>query len=705
MKVVEAPVCFHCAAPLPAGASWRTEVGGVSRAMCCPGCAAIARTIEAAGMAGYYLARDRPAVTPPPGAAAATVIPLAAGAAADQSPADQSPADRNARDWRVADETQFAASLFDDPAFQAAFVHPPGQAHLLVQGLRCGACAWLIETALARLPGVQSVTVNLASTHMLLAWDGRPDGLSSAIHYLRALGYDAVPWDLQQMTGSSAPRDRREWAELLVAGLGMMQVMMYTLPLYLASPDEITGGQLRLMQWAGAALTLPVLFFSARSILRGAWLAARARHLSMDQPIALGLLAAFAGSLHSMVVGSGPIWFDSIAMLVFFLLSARWIERAVRRQAAVQTAQLARPLPARAERVASHRHPAGSCSVNSLQIGDRIRVAVGAVIPVDGQVVFGAGPVAEALLTGESTPVWRTSGDPVLAASLNLGQVLEIEVTALARDSVLARLRTRMEEALGARAPLARLADRAARHFVAGLLLCGVLTGAWWAWHDPQHLLPVLVALLVVSCPCALALAVPATLAASSARLAGLGVLVLRGHGLETLAQVRTVVFDKTGTLTQGAANVTAHWLTKDAQERGQATAALRALESGQGHPLAHALLAWCAAQTDGAAATEGWDWIRVHPGLGVSGRRAGVDWQVGSADFLAGAGVALPGNAPDVTAGASEAAPAAASRVWLAQGQRVVVRFDCDDPIRADVASVAGDAASAGHARAAAER
>ncbi len=620
--------CFHCAAPVPPANQWQARIAGVERAMCCPGCAAIATAIEASGMGAYYLARSSPAP-----ARRALPPDLAQLAVPEQV------------DARV--EGRVAAALFDDAGFQSSFVvrvdardtgiPAPSQreAHLLLQGLHCGACAWLIEGRLGRLPGVTSVRVNAGAARMVLRWKPEQLALSRVLEALRAIGYDASPWDLQRMAAAGEARSRGELAELVVAGLGMMQVMMYTLPVYLAAPGEITTAQLRLMQWASLALTMPVLLYAARSFFVSAWQAARQRLLTMDQPIALGLLAASGGSVHAMLRGTGPVWFDSIAMLVFLLLAARWLERSVRRRALVLTAQHTRPAPLQAQRIDPATGLTEDCSVQQLVPGDCIRVEPGAVLPADGHVVQGCGPVEEALLTGEHAPVWRQPGDRVLAASTNLSQRLDVQVDAVGPGTVLARMMRQMDQALASRAPLATLADRAARHFVAGLLLLCVLVALYWSWRDPAQVLPVLVAMLVVSCPCALALAVPATLAASTARLGRNGMLVLQGHTLETLAQTRTIVFDKTGTLTQGRPSVQADWQGVSAQRQAVLAGHVLALESGQAHPLAQALSRFVAAAEAGSVRSD-MQVTRSALGQGVEGICDGVRWRLGQPGYVA---------------------------------------------------------------------
>ena len=451
-----------------------------------------------------------------------------------------------------------------------------------------------------------------------------------------------------------------------------MQVMMYAVPVYLADAAEITARDIQLMNWAALALTLPVILFSAQGIFLGAWRDLQARRLGMDVPVSLGLAAAFLGSLASLWRGSGPVWFDSVTMFVFLLLGSRWLEEGVRARAALLGSRLAPAVPAQTLVVDADGSVAPAV-VLALAPGRRIRVAIGAVIPVDGTIVAGAGPVAEAVLTGESAPHWRAPGDPVLAGSLNLGEVLDVQVDAVGADSVLARVLRRMDQALGERTVLARLADRAARRFVLALLLITALCVIAWCWHDPSRALGVAIAVLVVSCPCALSLAVPATMAASAARLARRGLLLLDGSALETLGRARTVVFDKTGTLTCGAPVVTVDWLSGDPAAQRRCAAIALALEAQQPHPYARAicaeLLRWFP-ELEPAALSQ-----RItHLSRGVAAMADGEAWRIGQEQF------------------AADRAVEGSGAVCLSRDGAVQVRFRFVDPLRPGAATrVAG--------------
>lgn len=660
--------CYHCAGPLPAGQAWQAWIAGAERAMCCPGCAAVANLIESTGMSGYYRARSAPARS--------------------QAPAPPHPG-------AEALPESIALALFDDPALQPAFVSVAAdgalEAHLQLHHLRCGACTWLIEGQLRRQPGVLAVQVNTAAGRMVLRWDPARSPLSRLIEALRGIGYDASPWQAGIQDARSQRERRRRLAEMVVAGLGMMQVMMYAYPIYIASSGEMSSGETRLMNWAGLVLTLPVMLFSAQGIFRNAWRGLIAGRLGMDVPVAVGLLAAFGGSLWSLWQGQGPVWFDSVTMFVFLLLASRWLEQAVRERALALTARLAPAVPAQALRLQGGEGVVVPVPVVGLRAGDHIRIPVGEVIPVDGRILGAGGPVAEALLTGESTPAWRGAGDAVLAGSLNLGEVLDVEVVAVGAESTLARILRRMDQAVAERAPIASLADAAAARFVAALLLITLCAAAVWCWVAPARALAVAIAVLVVSCPCALSLAVPATLAASTARLARRGLLLLDGQALEILGRARTFVFDKTGTLTMGRPELEVDGLEGPLRRQQALASVATALEAQQSHPYARAVCA-ALAERFPVLGVPRLEQRRTCLGAGVEGVIDGEVWRIGTRAFVAELSADAPATQRPVSTPqmlAAQLAQTAQGEAWLGNAQGLQLRFRFTDALRPGAAEL----------------
>jgi len=585
---------------VPEGSRFSAVVDGAPRAMCCVGCAAVAQAITTSGLAAYYEKRSK----------------LPQREAAADAPGD--------------------LAVYDLPEVQRPFVRDAGagirQATLLVDGITCGACAWLIERGLQRCEGVRGVAVNLSARRVQVEWDDARTRLSAIMGVIDRLGYRTRGFD-PAAGESAAARERRGmiW-RLFVAGFAMMQVMMYAVPTYIADGDMSRDAE-ELMRWASFTLTLPVILWSAGPFFRNAWRDLRKRRAGMDVPVALGIAVAFAASAWATVSGRGEVYFDSITMFVFLLLGARYLEVLARARAAESQQRLVRHMPAVAERLVAGVAAGGTERIAAARLvaGDRVLIAPGATVPADGRVMSGQSAADESLLTGEARPVPKHAGDVVTGGTVNLSGPLLVEVTRVGPESVLAGIVRLMDRAQSGKPRIAQLADRVAQWFVAALVAVAFATAIAWYWIDPQRALWVMVAVLVVSCPCALSLATPAALAAATGALHRLGILVTRGHALETLSQVTHVVLDKTGTLTLGRlALIGAIPLGGAAREAALALAA--ALERGSEHPVARALRT----ETPGAAQVRVEDVVN-HPGLGIEGRVNGRRVRIGSPAFASG--------------------------------------------------------------------
>ncbi len=613
--------CFHCDLPNPPGRQWRAELLGAERAFCCAGCLAVAQTIHAAGLDGFYAARTAALARPD------------AGAHADE--------------WVRFDESAMAAGLVREL---------PGdrvEASLLLEGLTCGACVWLIESWLARQPGVEQAQVNFATRRATVAWRRDTTRLSAVLRAVAAVGYRAHPYDPARREALAKGERRALLLRMSVALLGMMQVMMLAVPTYV-SRDGVAPEHQALLDWASFTLTLPVLLYSAAPFFRGAWRDVRMRRLGMDVPVALGLAAASAASAWSTLGGGGPVYYDSVTMFVALLLVARYVELVARHRAGEAIEGVARARPALAERLPGY--PAHATPENvaaaTLARGEHVLVRPGATVPADGDVVDGHSHVEEAILTGESWPRAKAPGDAVLAGSVNREGALVVRVAAAGEGTRLAAVLRLTEQAASARPRLARAADRVAAWFVGALLALALVTAVVWSIVDPARALAVTFALLVVSCPCALSLATPAALAASAGALSRRQVVLARGDALEALARTTHVVFDKTGTLTLGEVRLVA-LLALDGDEAG-ALATAAALEARSEHPLGAALRR--AAPRDAATAEA----PVVVAGQGVEGVVHGRRMRLGRPAFVAQIAGALPAQAAAFVAGAAATASVA---------------------------------------------
>jgi Cu2+-exporting ATPase len=396
----------------------------------------------------------------------------------------------------------------------------------------------------------------------------------------------------------------------------------------------------------------------------------------MDMPVVIGVWAAFLASTVATVTGRGEVYFDSVSMFVFLLLGGRFLEGVARRKAGEAAESLIKLVPAFAHRLDGwpHTRDPVATPVARLAVGDVLLVKPGESYPADGVVVEGEGRADEALLTGEARALPKRQGDTVIGGAVNLDSPLLMRVERIGQETQLAAIVRLLDRALADKPHLARLADQVAGWFVAGLLLVAAGGWFWWHLHDPVRALPVTIAVLVISCPCALSLATPAALTAATGRLARAGLLVTRGHALETLASITDVVFDKTGTLTHGRLRLIDVLPLSMESEAAHRTAA--ALEAASEHPVAHAL-------REGRADTglHAHDFCN-HPGGGVEATIAGVRYWLGKADFVATAcGQPLPA---DATAWRAEH-----TVVWMATADGWLAGFALGDGVKPDAATL----------------
>ena len=519
-------------------------------------------------------------------------------------------------------------TLLDDPdewsAFSRSLAGQPGgwESSVVFEGMHCAACALIIEDALRRVPGVLSADISAASHRGRIVWSDRTIKPSGWMQAAARAGYRAVP------AGDAFANDRRRvetrqalW-RLGVAGLCMMQVMMYAWPAYVAGPGDLAPDMAQLLRWASWVLSLPVLLFSCTPFFRNALCDLRHRRVSMDMPAALGMAITFAvsslGTFEPHGTFGTEVYFDSFTMFVFFLLAGRWLELRLRDRTAGALEALMNRLPDSVQR----RGADGvfeRVAVRRLRPGDVVKVLPGEAFPADGFVLEGETLADEALLTGESRPLARGVGARVIAGSHNLAAPVLVQVELTGDKTRFSQIVALMQSASTSKPQLAQLADRIAKPFLVFVLLAAGGAGAYWWPQDPGHALMVAVAVLIVTCPCALSLATPAAMLASAGTLARSGVLVQRLQALEALATVDTVVFDKTGTLT-GAAFALGKVTTREGFSKQQALAMAGALAGHSLHPISRALVA-----AAGNCAEQSGAWlvhdVREAAGQGVSAR------------------------------------------------------------------------------------
>ena len=455
----------------------------------------------------------------------------------------------DANDWKALDDikewSHFSQSIDKENA--------RWESHIVIEGMHCAACAFKVENALKPLSGVDEISVNATSGHAKVIWQSNLITPSLWVSSIYKAGYQAFPAsDLLHQDERKKTQRQALW-KLLVAGFCMMQVMMFSVPTYMAIPGEMTSNMKSLMEWASWVITLPVILFSCGPFFKSALNDLKTKQISMDMPVSLGILIMFIVSTSVTFDPNGllgeEVYFDSLTMFVFFLLIGRWIELKMRDKTAGALDVLMRRMP----RMVNRLNADGmieKISVSLIQIGDVLEVKPGEAFPADGKIIFGSTHADEALLTGESAAITKSVHAQVIAGSFNLTNSIHMQVELLGQETRYAKIVRLMEKASTDKPRLALMADRIAKYFLLVVMLLAFGVGIYFWQFDHAKAILAVVAVLIVTCPCALSLATPAAMLSMSGFLAKQGVLVQKMQALEALTQVNTVVFDKTGTLT-----------------------------------------------------------------------------------------------------------------------------------------------------------
>lgn len=634
-----AHTCFHCGLPVPAGVNLSVTIDRVEQPMCCAGCQAVARAIVDNGLTDYY--RQRTAAGP--------------------------------TGHELVPDALKALTLYDQAEVQRSFVRDRGdlrEASLILEGITCAACLWLNERHLQQLDGVHSASINYATRRARVQWDNRRIHLSDILGAIEAIGYRAHPYDPSRQQQLLEAERRTHLKRLGLAGIMGMQVMVLAVAMYLGDWTGMEQEFRRFFAWTSLLLTLPVLLYSARPFLDGAIRDLRHRQAGMDVPVTLGIGLAFAGSVIATWQGQGHVYYDSVVMFVFFLLSARYFEMVARKRAAETSEALVQAVPMMARLLCDDGTEEWVAAAR-LRPGDRVRVRPGETVPADGEVAEGRSSVDESLLTGEPRPIAKGTGDPLTGGSVNVDSPLLLQVTRVGEDTVLSTIQHMMEQAQTAKPRLAQLADRAASGFVTAIVLLATGVGIYWYQAAPEQWLPITVAVLVVTCPCALSLATPTALAATAGTLTRLGLIPTGDRALETLARIDHFVFDKTGTLTLGRPRLS-HTIIEGERDPGAVLRLAAALEAHSEHPVARAVREAPAAIGPLPPCQD----PQHTPGGGITGFIDGMRYWIGNPDFVSEhSGCREPqGIARDGGDGTA---------VWLADEAGLLARFAFTDELR----------------------
>jgi len=638
------PGCFHCGLPIPADADFHLKLEQQPRSFCCFGCQSVCAAIYEAGLQGYYQRTPEGVLLAPP----------------PEPPRD--------------------IEIYDFDEVQQEFTSCSGDIrdiHLLVEGIHCAACVWLIERGLQRVPGVVSAEVNLSGKRLHLRWDNSKSKLSDVIRALVRIGYSAVPYDSESAEGAIRKTNRALLFRLFFAGFAAMNMMWIAIALYSgANQDEFRS----FFHWIGLVLATPTLLYSAYPFFRGALGGLRAAHLTMDLPIALGLSVTYAYSVYVTLTNNqqGEVYFDTVTNLTFVILIGRYLEGMFRHQAVSATKRLMELQPRVA--IVMRDGKEEMTSIRGVQPGDQVLVKPGHTVPVDGVVLEGRSAVDESMLSGESVPVHKEAGAMVSAGTVNTTGALRVEVRAPLQETTLSRIIRLVEEAQSSKAPIQRLADTIVPWFVLATLLCAGATFMFWSQQDFEIALMAATSVLIITCPCALGMATPMSIAVASGLGAKHGILVKNGLVLETLSKVTHFVFDKTGTLTAGRMSVAGMQFAAQVDPQ-EVLRQMAATERFSEHSMARAIVTY-AEQQQQAFRSIGVENFQATAGMGVAARVAGQEVRLGSAAWLRQGGISLDeGLQQQVQRWETQAI----SPVYVACGARHVAIVGIADRLRAD--------------------
>lgn len=641
---VAAGDCFHCGQLIPAGALYPVTIDGHTREMCCTGCQAVATAIVENNLTDYYRFRTEIGDKP---------------------------------DDLVPDALR-QLQVYDAPELQKSFVRDTGgnirEASLILEGIVCAACVWLNEHHVKQLDGVLDFRINYSTHRATLKWDNERLHLSAVLQAISEIGYHAHPFDPGRLESLQKKEKSAALRRIAVAGLGMMQVMMVAVSMYIGAVSDMDTDMRDFLRWISLIMTTPVVLYSARVFFSSAWRDLRRRRFGMDVPVSLAIGIAFSASVWATVTGQGEVYFDSVSMFTFFLLTGRYLEMAARHKAGQVAEELVRLMPATATRLRDGEQEV--IPVSQLEPGDLLLVRPGEVVPADGVVLEGTSSTNESLLTGESLPCHKQQGDALVGGTLNIESPLTMQVEKVGDSTVLAAIIRLLERAQAEKPELARLAEKVASRFVPIILLIAVGVFAWWYQHEPSQAFWIALSVLVVTCPCAFSLATPAALTAATGLLTSKGVLTTRGHALETLARINHIIFDKTGTLSHGHLEVVAVQ-TLGAMPADVCRQIAAGLETASEHPVAAAIMRLSTIPVRCAD-------LSSESGRGVKGVYQQQPYRIGTQAFVQElTGCEVPQGVPP---------PAACSQVFLGSADGWLAVISLADQLREEAAQMVQD-------------
>lgn len=613
-RIAAAPEhCYHCGLSIAPPVQFTVATQGGIEPVCCPGCKAVVETINASGLQNYYRFREN-----------IESVQQNVGRFGERNQTQQ-----NGIDFASAE-----FSYLDQPDFIERWTNSTHEGErrceLLIDGMHCAACVWLLEQRLQHLPGVKQVYIDFDGARGSVEWNPAQLQLSEICAAIATIGYKPEPYRRDRDEQLRQQEQRTMLRRLGVAGIGMMQVSMLALGLYAGAIDGIEPLYRDFLRWVSLLVSVPVLFYAGLPFLSGAWRSVRALKPGMDVPIALALILAFVASVAATVQQNGDVYFDSITMFIFLLLGARYLEMRARHFRHSVGSDLLNLLPNAAIKLDDSEKQI-TVPIEQLHIGDRVLVRSGETIPADGKLLDAYAQINESAVSGEYLPVSKRRGDALIAGTLNGATALTFEISGIGTQLRIAAIQRLTRQAQQWKPRLAQIADRIASIFTLGVIALAALTyliWSWapWPWLDAQRALWVTLSVLVVSCPCALSLATPMAITTATNALRRAGILVTRAEVWEQLDTITDVVFDKTGTLSEGRVSI-AEIVACGNRSADICRDIAEALETGSSHPIAQAFAT--------RAATPALDREET-VGAGVEGSIAGRRYRLGKVEYAA---------------------------------------------------------------------
>ncbi|VAW72096.1 Type cbb3 cytochrome oxidase biogenesis protein CcoI; Copper-translocating P-type ATPase [hydrothermal vent metagenome] len=588
--------CFHCGLTVPDNFSVCVTIAGQERPMCCHGCEAVAQTIVDTGNAEYYRHRTESAAT------AGDIVP----------------------------EFLQQISLYDHDRVQKEFVRNIDdglkEVDLILEGITCAACLWLNQKHLRCLPGVSQADVNYSTHRAHVVWDPTAIKLSEIVEAIVRIGYMAHPYDARRYQAIYKKQKNILLKRMGVAYVLGMQIMIMAVALYSGRWSGIAQEYSELFRWLSMGLVIPIFIFSAQPFFQSAWNDIKCFQAGVDVPVSIGLLIAMSASVVATISGQGEVYFDSLAMFVALLLSARYLELVTRYSAAQLSERFSQSVPVKAHRLCGDVEEL--IMATELKAGDKVRVRPGDIIPCDGKVIEGVSCTDESLLSGESKPVHKSVGSDVIGGTVNIEGILLLEVQHSMSESVFSSIVKMIEKAHFEKPSWTKMVDSLAPWFVLSVLTIAVFVASYWLYFYPADWVWVTVSVLIVSCPCALSLATPLALSAATKNLMSQGVLVGHAQLFEILPMAKYFVFDKTGTLTTGKFTIESVHVFNTVTDTDLLQIAA-SIEQYSEHPLAKVILK---KNTQALSAVTDY---RNTPGQGLKGDIEGLVYYLGSRDYV----------------------------------------------------------------------